>query len=265
MEDTKIWALISPFILKLGIKPGGKWSSVVPKLITAYPDLDALERKRVRLALHMLGYVGAAESLDPQNAPAAEASGFTCPVVRLNVVSPCNVDSCRYHVGKTDIFNCLLIAAEKAEAARQAKNGQETKTNELKPAQISEIFGLPIVDIEEIRVRALRKMRASSVSVAREQRELQEEFTFIKNNKLCCACEKRVRGVFYEEDGFVFCSSTCLEQQSPIEVKLEAKFGTAASKVVKWATSRYDNKETAAQALGCSPSTLQKLQKRKET
>ena len=214
-------------------------------LLMSYADLDVVDRRKVRSALTLLGYGRAAETLQGAPEDHYRDADFSCPLLKCRIVSPCEVGQCRYHIDRVQDHNCLLVAS-----------GRE----EVDEARVAEIFGHTTAQVKEIRLRAMRKMRESTVHVAQKKSELRPEFTFLRNEKVCGVCESFIDDdPFYVEDGISFCSSSCLEERNPAEVILESRFGVPVQKLIRWVTQNFDTIDAAAQSLGYPPAVLTRV------
>lgn len=232
--------LLSDVLRGIGVKTID--SNTVELLIEIYHDLDILERKKIRQALIIMGYQRVSDALEEPVSGTEEEASFACPILKTNIVSPCEAHSCRYHIDNPSGFNCLLIFSNR---------------KELSSREISNILGITQYQVTNIRHGALRKMRQSAVTVAQQKSELRSEFTFLKTSRVCGVCEKAINGQpFYKEEKVVICSVECIEKRNPAEVILESRYGIPANKLIRWVTKNFDSLETAAQSLGFPESVL---------
>lgn len=231
--------LLKNIMTKFGIKRID--SDSIEIMINMYYDLDAMERRDIRNALLLLGHTRTAEVLQSDSEEGYKEVGFSCPELKTRIVSPCELSVCRYNIDRTRDHNCLLVSSGK---------------EELTSIQVSEILGYTPDQVNNIRLRAMRIMRESTVQVAQEKSELRAEFTFLKNRKVCGACECAISGdPFYIEQNISFCSSDCVSARNPAEIVLEARYGVPVKKLIRWVTTNFDTIEAAAQSLGY-PSTV---------
>lgn len=235
--------LLRSVMTKLGIKR--ITGDSIELIINVYYDLDAMERRDVRNALVVLGHDRTAEVLQKAPEDGYNDVGFSCPELKTRIVSPCELDVCRYHIDRAQDHNCLLVSSGK---------------EELTPIQVADILGYTQDQVKDISLRAMRIMRESTVKVAQEKSELRAEFTFLKNRNVCGVCECAVDGEpFYTEGNVSFCSSECINKRDPAEVILEARYGVPIKKLVEWVTTNFDTIEAAAQSLGYPSAVLTRV------
>jgi hypothetical protein len=240
--------LLAPILrgFNISLKPNPEPG--LERLLYIYPSLDVLSRRKIRQAFQILGFEDISSTLDPKIEAEkiqdleVNSGEFACPETAALMCSPCRLKGCRYFLDFVPSFNCLLIAG---------------KSESMEMPRIGEILNRHPNDISEVRLRAIRKMRADAIDVAKQQHEIQAEFVFLRNSRVCGSCEREIAGdAFYSESGISFCSGECISATPPANAILESRFGIPLPKLLKWVKARFRDVEAASHSLGFSSSVL---------
>jgi len=164
-----------------------------------------------------------------------------CGVLHTVVVSPCADKGCRFHKhNQKESLNCLLVYS---------------RGNPLGVNQIAEFLGEP--NVKEIIKAAVQKMRHASINAAKTIAELNEDFVFLHNLRVCGKCERRIKSKPYKViDGVAFCSEHCTTVSPPEHTLLEARTGICAATLLQWVRENYTTTAAAAQAMGVPEAIL---------
>lgn len=188
--------------------------------------------------------MGEVVSLIKKKLPTRNGSGFVCPVLDAEVVTPCRLKKCKYNVDYSWSNNCIL----------QYMYEQESQALSLE--EISFLYRVPYDKVCDVYRDALAEMRTEAISVESEYDDrLQKSFNFFPTRSVCCVCESRIDGsiqhaLLIKSVGKAYCSKECKAEKPARLVELEIQYGLDIEQILKWVFGNFKNLGLAEQALG---------------
>lgn len=112
------------------------------QILRSLPHMNAEERE---IAVERLASFGVETPEGPIRRP-----GVECPFTQMQVVSPCNLSKCKYHIENEWSRNCLLEYLE--------VQGSESLATE----EIAFLYNTPTTKVEEVIAQAMLQLRENS-------------------------------------------------------------------------------------------------------
>ncbi len=164
-----------------------------------------------------------------------------CTVLGTDVVTPCNLHECRWHVDYPWSNNCMVAYA------------QEHGSGGLSADEISFLLKRDRAAVTKSINGAVAQLRGGAVEQAHESHDLERTFEVVKLPGSCAVCGASTPKPLppkFEVEGLAYCSQTCMELKPPVLLLLEAKHGVDLEKLLAWAAYKFRTPQAMEQALG---------------
>lgn len=171
-------------------------------------------------------------------------TGFCCPILKEEIVTPCDLAKCSYHLDYPWGANCLLAYTHQQDIEA------------LSPEEIAYLYHFPIDQVKKLLSNAITALRSNAIDqqVVNEL-SIDSQFSYFITDRVCCVCESTLeeevpKSLQIEAIGAVYCSKECKNQMHPLLIKLEVTKGIPITKILDWTFRRYKTLTLAEQALG---------------
>ena len=198
---------------------------------------DPSERELIDEGLVALGLADVTKMQDVK----VSSKPHQCTVLGTDVVTPCSLHECRWHVDYPWSNNCMVAYA------------QEHGSDGLSADEISFLLKRDRADVTRSINGALAKLRGQAVEHAHESHDLERKFEVVRLTGACAVCgapTPRPLPSKLQVEGIAYCSQTCMEVKPPVLLLLEAEHGVELDKLLSWAAHKFKTPQAMEHALG---------------
>jgi len=154
---------------------------------------------------------------------------YQCPMYGHRLSKPCGVNVCEHHVGSEKDFNCLNHVLH------------HSKKYKLSPAEISEIIGLGVTEINTVTNSAIRKIKKVLLKESLNKSEI-NRFDYFEGH--CVSCEEFIQDaldlardplLIIDHGKHGWCSYECKEDKPLWQFSLEHEFKRDLMEIIRTA------------------------------
>lgn len=235
----------------------GKTTKEINYFFENWHDHTELNRLETIRALRSLGHLSAKYKNETNNE-------FKCPLHGFNLIKPCSLHSCQYHI-PTVINNPVQI-----QMANNCKNClinclDISKNNRLSANETANLLGVSVSEVNNNNASAISKIRKSKIKESLERFQI-PRFEYLSGH--CVACEQYIQDeiemclcpeLIIQPSVHGWCSIECKEKKPKWQFNIEKEFNCNYLHALTVGFVLYKNIESLGGIFGLNKEIVLKL------